>query len=68
MLLLPCASVIGLLSRDHAGGNEEIARLIPGIEIVGGEHDHVSAATKQVCAQQKIRGHRCGWQEVLLMG
>ena len=42
------------LCRDHAGGNEEIAKLIPGIEIVGGEHEHVSAATTEVADMQEI--------------
>ncbi|CAL8467039.1 g6575 [Coccomyxa elongata] len=39
---------------DHAGGNEEISKLIPGIEIVGGEHDNVSTATKQVANEEEI--------------
>lgn len=33
---------------DHAGGNEEMARQIPGIEVVGGELDEVKACTKSV--------------------
>ncbi|KAK9916356.1 hypothetical protein WJX75_001731 [Coccomyxa subellipsoidea] len=40
---------------DHAGGNEEISKLIPGIEIFGGEHDNVSAATRQVANNEDIR-------------
>lgn len=39
---------------DHAGGNNEIAKLIPGIEIVGGEHDHVEGATREVADKQEI--------------
>ena len=40
--------------RDHAGGNEEMAKRIPGIKIIGGEHDHVAAATQQVADKQQI--------------
>jgi hydroxyacylglutathione hydrolase len=40
--------------RDHAGGNEEMARLVPGIEIFGGEHDNVSAASRQVTDKEEI--------------
>ena len=40
--------------RDHAGGNEEMAKRIPGIRIVGGEHDKVAAATEQVADKQQI--------------
>ena len=40
--------------RDHAGGNEEMAKRIPGIRIVGGVHDKVAAATEQVADRQQI--------------
>lgn len=43
-----------MADRDHAGGNEEIAKLVPGIEIFGGEHDNVSAATRQVLNGEEI--------------
>ncbi|KAG0447664.1 hypothetical protein HPP92_028222 [Vanilla planifolia] len=33
---------------DHAGGNTEIATLIPGIKIVGGSLDNIQACTDQV--------------------
>lgn len=33
---------------DHAGGNNAIARKIPGLEIVGGEVDRVQGATSTV--------------------
>lgn len=34
--------------RDHAGGNEEMAKRIPGLKIVGGAHDRVAACTAPV--------------------
>ena len=33
---------------DHAGGNEEIAKLIPGLQIIGGAGDNIPAATREV--------------------
>merc|ERR1711971_601568 len=33
---------------DHAGGNQKIARSLPGIEVVGGTIDKVLACTKPV--------------------
>lgn len=33
---------------DHAGGNVKIAKLVPGIEVVGGKEDNVPAATLHV--------------------
>ena len=33
---------------DHCGGNEEIAKLIPGIEIIGGVGDNIPAVTREV--------------------
>eukprot|EP00871_Galdieria_phlegrea_P004907 jgi/Galph1/5417/GphlegSOOS_G4088.1 len=54
---------------DHAGGNEKMAELVPGITIVGGELDNVPAATVQLKDGQIIhatlhtpchtRGHIC---------
>ena len=38
--LLPC--------RDHAGGNAELAALVPGIPIYGGAHDGVACCTNQL--------------------
>lgn len=35
--LLPC--------RDHAGGNAELAQIVPGIPIYGGAHDGVACCT-----------------------
>lgn len=51
---LHCSVFTSCNGRDHAGGNEEISKLIPGIEIIGGEHDNVSAATKQVANEEEI--------------
>jgi hydroxyacylglutathione hydrolase len=34
---------------DHAGGNKEMAKMYPGIEIVGGVGDNVAACTREVC-------------------
>jgi hydroxyacylglutathione hydrolase len=31
--------------RDHAGGNNEIAKLLPGVPICGGAIDNVEACT-----------------------
>lgn len=33
---------------DHAGGNNKIASMIDGIEIVGGETEHVQGCTRTV--------------------
>lgn len=33
--------------RDHAGGNEELAKQVPGIEVYGGD-DRIDAMTKKV--------------------
>mmetsp|Transcript_20647 Transcript_20647/g.58950 ORF Transcript_20647/g.58950 Transcript_20647/m.58950 type:complete len:282 (-) Transcript_20647:89-934(-) len=33
---------------DHAGGNNKLAKLVPGIPIVGGEKEHVPACSKFV--------------------
>lgn len=33
---------------DHAGGNNAIAKMIPGIEIVGGENEWVQGCTSTV--------------------
>ena len=33
---------------DHAGGNKEFAKLMPGIPVLGGVNDHVEACTRTV--------------------
>lgn len=35
------------LYRDHAGGNEKMVRLVPGLTVYGGD-DRVDALTKKV--------------------
>jgi hypothetical protein len=37
-----------LFNRDHAGGNEKMAQLIPGIKVYGGSVDNVSGCTDKV--------------------
>jgi len=39
---------------DHAGGNNQIAQLIPGIEIIGGVNDRAEGVTKEVDEGDKI--------------
>lgn len=39
---------------DHAGGNITIAKMIPGLEIVGGDKDHVQGCTSKVKDGDKI--------------
>lgn len=34
---------------DHAGGNYELKKRYPNVEIIGGQHENVSAATRTVC-------------------
>lgn len=34
--------------RDHAGGNEELVKLLPNICVVGGKEDRVAACTYPV--------------------
>lgn len=33
---------------DHAGGNNKIKKLCPGIEVIGGINDHVEGCTRNV--------------------
>jgi len=33
---------------DHAGGNADMVRLVPGIEVVGGKGDNAAAVTREV--------------------
>lgn len=37
----------GLADRDHAGGNEKLLKLVPGLDVYGGD-DRVGALTKKV--------------------
>lgn len=34
--------------RDHAGGNEKIQEMVPGIKVYGGSLDNVKGCTHQV--------------------
>lgn len=42
------------LSRDHAGGNEELKELVPGIKVYGGSKDNVKGCTDSVENGDKI--------------
>lgn len=42
-----CTMCCLLLYRDHAGGNEKMVRLVPGLTVYGGD-DRVDALTKKV--------------------
>lgn len=37
-----------MVDRDHAGGNEKMAMLIPGIKVYGGSVDNVGGCTDKV--------------------
>eukprot|EP00271_Cylindrocystis_brebissonii_P016368 TRINITY_DN3983_c0_g1_i1.p1 TRINITY_DN3983_c0_g1~~TRINITY_DN3983_c0_g1_i1.p1 ORF type:complete len:258 (+),score=79.20 TRINITY_DN3983_c0_g1_i1:208-981(+) len=50
---------------DHAGGNEGMKRLLPGIEVLGGALDHVAGGTTAV--QDGMRFAFGGNMEVLAM-
>ena len=39
---------------DHAGGNEEIKNLIPGLEVLGGLHDNIPGATQGLENEQVL--------------
>lgn len=39
---------IDLFNRDHAGGNEKMALLIPGIKVYGGSVENVKGCTDKV--------------------
>ena len=40
--------------RDHAGGNEKIKQLVPGIEVYGGSVDNVKGCTHSVQNGDKL--------------
>lgn len=37
-----------MYDRDHAGGNEKMRQLVPGIEVCGGSIDNVKACTHKL--------------------
>ena len=41
-------------SRDHAGGNEELAKLVPGLPVYGGD-DRIGALTNKVMHNDEIK-------------
>lgn len=43
-----------LCNRDHAGGNEKIKELVPGIKVYGGSVDNVKGCTDKVDNGDKI--------------
>lgn len=43
-----------LYGRDHAGGNDKIKQLVPGIKVFGGSVDNVKGCTDQVDNGDKI--------------
>ena len=43
-----------VLIRDHAGGNEKIKELVPGIKVYGGSKDKVKGCTDSVENGDKI--------------
>ncbi len=43
-----------VLSRDHAGGNEELAKLVPGLSVYGGD-DRIGALNKKVGHGDKLK-------------
>lgn len=45
---------IYILHRDHAGGNEKIKQLVPGIKVYGGSKDNVKGCTDAVDNGDKI--------------
>jgi hypothetical protein len=40
--------------RDHAGGNEELAKLVPGLPVYGGD-DRIGALTKKVSHNDEFK-------------
>ncbi len=40
---------------DHAGGNDKMKQLCPGIEVIGGVNDHVQGATRTVADGERLR-------------
>ena len=40
--------------RDHSGGNEELAKLVPGIPVYGGD-DRIGALTNKVTHNDEIK-------------
>jgi len=50
--LLACQSL--QIFRDHAGGNEKIRQLVPGIKVYGGSIDNVKGCTNKVDNGDKI--------------
>lgn len=45
---------VSLYDRDHAGGNEKIRQLVPGIKVYGGSVDNVKGCTDQVENGDKV--------------
>jgi len=43
-----------LCDRDHAGGNEKIKQLVPGIKVYGGSIDNVKGCTDKVENGDKV--------------
>ena len=50
VLLQSCSELVMIIygSRDHAGGNEKMRLLVPGIKVYGGSMDNVKGCTDQV--------------------
>lgn len=45
---------MNILNRDHAGGNEKLKQLVPGIKVYGGSKDNVKGCTDSVENGDKI--------------
>lgn len=59
----PCISLLNLVAevtaaifccRDHAGGNEKMVKLMPGLKVYGGD-DRVDAITKKVSHSNNLK-------------
>ena len=43
-----------MIDRDHAGGNEKIKQMIPGIKVFGGSIDNVKGCTDKLENGQRL--------------
>lgn len=51
-----------LTSRDHAGGNEKLVKLEPGLKVYGGD-DRIGALTHKVTHLSTLQVHTKSWGE-----
>lgn len=57
LLLSRSSQVSYLTCRDHAGGNEKLVKLEPGLKVYGGD-DRIGALTHKVTHLSTLQVHR----------